>query len=215
MAEVLAIERREGHTAVVPVARALADVLGGEVSTISAGRDAVLDALESQDTLLGVLAREHPLSWGIATTTTKPVVLVPPHGVLTPSGISRVLAPLDGTLESAGALTETMKLFPHTELVVLHVFDPDTVPIFWDQAAHARRDWEREFRARFCTPPDVRVELRSGAPEEHVAQVAADEHANLIALGWGQHLGAGRARTVRNTIRDAAVPVLLVPLRGE
>lgn len=211
MAEVLAIERRGAPASVVSVARALADVLGGEVSTTSAGRDAVLDALNRQDTVLGVLARDHPLSWGIATRTAKPVVLVPPRGLFTPSAISRMLAPLDGTIESAGAVTEAMKLFPQAELVVLHVFDHDTVPVFWDQAAHARRDWEREFRARFCPPPDVRVELRSGAPEEHVAQVAADEHAHLIALGWSQHLGEGRARTVRSTIRDATVPVVLFP----
>lgn len=215
MAEVLAVQRPGAPAVVAPVADALADLLGVEVSTTSEEGEAVLRHLERQDTVLGVVARDDPLSWRIATAAAKPVVLVPPPGTPTPSKISRVLAPLDGTLESAGAVAEALKLFPHSELVVLHVFDRDTVPPFWDQAAHARRDWEHEFRARFCTPPDARVELRNGAPEEHVAQVAAEEHAHLIALGWSQGLGDGRARTVRGTVHDATVPVILVPLRHD
>jgi hypothetical protein len=31
-------------------------------------------------------------------------------------------------------------------------------------------------------------------------------------LGWAQDLGAGRARTVREALSGAAVPLLLVPL---
>jgi hypothetical protein len=216
MGEVLAIERQGTPTAVDAVARALADVLGATVSRISAGRDAVLGELERPDAVLGVIPRDHRMSWGIASTAVKPVVLVPPASVFPAlPAISRMLVPLDGTLESAAAVTETMELFASAgvELVVLHVFDPVTVPAFWDQAAHARRDWEREFRARFCTPSvNVRLELRSGLPTDHVNQVATDERSQLIALGWSQRTGRGRARTVRGTIRDATVPVMLVPL---
>lgn len=216
MSEVLAIERPGASTAIDAVAGALADVLGATVSRISAGHETVLAELERPGAVLGVVPRDHRLSWAIASTAVKPVVLVPPADVFAaPPAISRVLVPLDGTLESAAAVTETMELFAGAgvELVVLHVFDQVTVPAFWDQAAHARRDWEREFRARFCTPSaNVRLELRSGLPTDHVNQVAADERAQLIALGWSQRTGRGRARTVRGTIRDATVPVMLVPL---
>jgi hypothetical protein len=214
MGEVLAIERPGPATAVVPVARAIADVLGATVRRTSAGRDAVLGHLERPDTVLGVVPRDHRSSWGIAGTAAKPVVLVPPAGVLVPQPvISRVLVPLDGTFESASAVTGTMELFgcAGVELIVLHVFDETTVPAFWDQAAHARREWEREFRARFCRSVDARLELRSGVPADQVNQVADAEGSQLIALGWSQRLDSGRARTVRGTIRDATVPVMLVP----
>jgi hypothetical protein len=212
---VLAIERSGAETSVVRFARAMADVLDATVSTTSAGRDAVLDELERSATVLGVVARDHASSWRIATTTGKPVVLVPPADLSAPPPVvSRVLVPLDGTVESAGAVAGTMRLFASAgvEVVVLHVFDATTVPAFWDQAAHARRDWEHEFRSRFCPPAGVRLELRSGAAEEHVSQVAADARADLIALGWSQRLDGGRAGTVRGTVRAAEVPVMLVPL---
>jgi len=34
----------------------------------------------------------------------------------------------------------------------------------------------------------------------------------MIALGWSRHLDPGRSRTVRRTVRDAVVPVMLVPM---
>jgi hypothetical protein len=97
-------------------------------------------------------------------------------------------------------------------VVVLHVFDASTVPRFWDQAAHARRAWEEEFMTRFCAQPGARLELRSGAAGQQVVDVAATEGVDLITLGWSQRLDPGRAQTVRRTVLEAAVPVMLVPL---
>jgi len=41
--------------------------------------------------------------------------------------------------------------------VVLHVFDAQTVPKFWDQHAHAGQAWEQEFLARYCALPGARL----------------------------------------------------------
>jgi len=48
-----------------------------------------------------------------------------------------------------------------------------------------------------------------------VVDVAGAEEADLIALGWSQHLDAGRSRTVRLSVLHAGVPVLLLPVRGD
>jgi hypothetical protein len=125
-----------------------------------------------------------------------------------------VLVPLDGTPEAAAAVAQTVGLFAGAgvDVVVLHVFDASTVPRFWDQAAHARRAWEEEFMTRFCAQPGARLELRSGAAGQQVVDVAATEGVDLITLGWSQRLDPGRAQTVRRTVLEAAVPVMLVPL---
>jgi nucleotide-binding universal stress UspA family protein len=179
---------------------------------------AVLEELDQTDAVLGVLARDTALfglSWQVAGRSAKPIVVVPPAlAVPPPSVISRVLVPLDGTLESATAVRTTMELFADAgiKLIILHVFDETTAPRFWDQVAHARRCWEEEFRARFRAPVNARIELRSGIPGDHVVKVATDERIDLITLGWSQCLDAGRARTVRKTVDEAGIPVMLVPL---
>jgi len=110
-----------------------------------------------------------------------------------PRRIRRVLLPLDGTARSAAAVAEVAERFAHggAELVVLHVFDAQTVPKFWDQHAHASQAWEQEFLARYCALPGARLALRSGAAAEHVAKVAGAEHADMIALAWSQRLEPG------------------------
>jgi nucleotide-binding universal stress UspA family protein len=147
----------------------------------------------------------------------KPVVIVPVGRHARPStAIDRILVPLDGSVESAETVTGIVALFRASgaDIVVLHVFDQSTVPKFWDQPVHARQSWVEEFLRRYCDQPEVRMELRSGSPGEHILDVAATEHADLIALGWARNLSAGRARTVRATIAEAAIPVLLLPVPG-
>jgi nucleotide-binding universal stress UspA family protein len=128
--------------------------------------------------------------------------------------ISRALVPLNGAPTAAAAVNETVRLLADAgvDLVVLHVFDARTVPKFWDQPAHAERAWQDEFLARHCDHPGVRLQLRSGVPGEHILDVAATEQVDLIALGWSRQLGGAHAQTLRQTLRDARVPVLVVPI---
>lgn len=95
----------------------------------------------------------------------KPVALIP-AGCRTkaPEFISRIMVPLDGTIESAEAVAETVGLFAAsgTDIVVLHVFDQTTVPKFWDQAAHARQWWDQEFN-NLCS------QQHGGRPEAPLA----------------------------------------------
>jgi len=209
---------------VTDLATAIADVAGVGVRHIDLpSGDAVgqatrvLAELADRDTVLGVLPAGAPrqdLCWQVLRGAAKPVVLVPPTLRATPHVISRVLIPLDGTPESTAAVAGTMDLLAlaGVDIVVLHVFDADTVPKFWDHPGHADQAWQAEFLARHCTQPGVRLELRSGVAGEHVLDVAAAEKVDLIALGWSKHLDGDRARTVRRTVLEADVPVMLVPI---
>ena len=210
---------------VVGAAAAVAEIAHAQVRQISlptglnAGQAAaqVLRALRSAGTVLAVLAGDEvtrPVWQRVVQHSARPVILVPAAARGRQPQIRRVLVPLDGTAESAAAVAETAEQFARAgvDLVVLHVFDAETVPSFWDQAAHARGAWAEEFLARYCAQPGVRLELRSGVAGEHVLDVAEAERADLIALGWSQHLDPGRARTVRRTVREAVVPVMLVPM---
>jgi nucleotide-binding universal stress UspA family protein len=227
MTEVL-VGTGAGHTeaVVTEVADAVAVVAHSQVRRVEldaalAGEQGaavlLLHEMDKPTTLLGVLARDEPTpsTWQqVVRDATKPVVVVPEMAELSRPMISRVLVPLDGTPEAAGAVARTVALFAGAgvDVVVLHVFDASTVPRFWDQAAHARRAWEEEFMTRFCAQPGARLELRSGTAGQQVVDVAATEGVDLITLGWSQRLDPGRAQTVRRTVLEAAVPVMLVPL---
>jgi nucleotide-binding universal stress UspA family protein len=226
-AEILAIVGH-GEGPVTQTADLIARLAGGQVRSLrlaadlSPGRAArqVIRALHQPGTATGVLAGDEmsrPLWQRVAQQSAKPVVLVPARARRLPRRIRRVLLPLDGTAQSAAAVAEAAERFARggAELVVLHVFDAETVPKFWDQHAHAGQAWEQEFLARYCALPGARLELRSGAVAEHVAKVAGAEQADMIALAWSQRLEPGRAAAVRRTIRDAEVPVMLVPMPAD
>lgn len=184
---------------------------------------AVLRAMEQPSVGLAVLPYQpgdaDRLINEVIRRCSKPVVLTPVNNEFTAHEhelISRVLVPLDGTAESAETVAETIALFAASgaDIIALHVFDQTTVPNFWDQAAHARKSWDEEFLARNCHQPDVRLELRSGRPGENILDVAATEHADLIALGWTQNLSPGRAQTVRTIVAQTSTPILLLPVLG-
>ena len=206
-------------------ATAIAAVVGASVRRIdltgvtgpACKADRVLAELDEPATVLGVLpdaASLQRLGWPVLQRARKPVVIVPAAARPAPQMISRALIPLDGTPESAAAVAETIRLLADAgvDLVVLHVVDATTVPKFWDQPAHAEQAWQSEFLARYCDHPGVRLQLRSGVPGEHVLDVATTERVDLIALGWSRQLNEARAQTVRQTLCNAHVPVLVVPI---
>jgi hypothetical protein len=210
---------------VAQTAEALARISGGEVrplrlaAELSPPRAAarVLRTLHRARTLTAVLAGDEtsrPVWQRVAQRSVKPVVLVPAGVRNRLPQIRRVLLPLDGTARSAAAVAPTAARLARggAELVVLHVFDAETVPKFWDQPVHADQAWAEEFLARYCSLPGTRLELRSGAAADHVAQVARAERADIIALAWSQRLDQGRAPVVLRTVLEAEVPVILVPI---
>jgi nucleotide-binding universal stress UspA family protein len=150
----------------------------------------------------------------VITRLAKPVVVVPPDGAVRVR-ISRVLVPLEGSLESSEAVAGTIARAGHrdVEILVLHVYGPETMPAFEDQPQHAVPAWADEFLARFVAVPSAHVEVvrHVGVAGDRVVAVAQEVGADLIALGWSQELAPGRAQIVRETLARSSVPVLLVP----
>jgi nucleotide-binding universal stress UspA family protein len=226
MSDVLAL--LDGHAterSVADVATAMAAVMSASVRRVDLSgiaepggkADRVLAELAKAGTALGVMSGTRSLQrfvWPVLQRAQKPVLLVPAVSQPWTHVIDRALIPLDGSAESAGAVAETIRLLAHAgvDLVVLHVFDATTVPKFWDQPAHAEQAWQTEFIARYCDQPGVRLQLRSGVPGEHILDIADTEQVDLIALGWSQQLDEARAQTLRQTLRDAHVPVLIMPI---
>lgn len=153
----------------------------------------------------------------LITSVAKPLVVVPPD-VREPERIGRILVPLDGSPESAAAVSRTIERARAAgiEVIVLHVRGEAALHAFSDQLHHEGPAWVEEFLARFCPVPaqEVEVELRVGVPEEEVGSVARETGADLIALGWSQELSAGRAGVVRAMLSGSAVPVLLIALES-
>ena len=59
------------------------------------------------------------------------------------------------------------------------------LPFRRDTSASGALPGDQEFLARYCNHPVPRLEqLRTGNPSEGIVDVAAFEHADLIALGW-------------------------------
>jgi nucleotide-binding universal stress UspA family protein len=227
--EVLAVEGgRDTGLPVDRTAEVIARLVGGEVRPLrlAAGLSPdhaaglVVRALREPGPVTAVLTADEasgPVWQRVAQRSAKPVVLIPPQADQPPPRIRRVLLPLDGTARSAAAVAEAAERFVRggAELVVLHVFDADTVPKFWDQQAYAGQAWEAEFLARFCALPGTRLVLHSGAAADFVVDVAEAEQADMIAMAWSQRLVPGHAAAVRQAVWHAHVPVMLVPMPAE
>jgi nucleotide-binding universal stress UspA family protein len=150
----------------------------------------------------------------LAVSLPVPLLVVPPQAAV-PMTLRRVLVPLDAEPATAAALAETMELARRRklEVVVLHVHEHASLPAFTDQPQHELAAWSAEFLRRHCPDPDnVLLEVRVGAPGQHVLRVADEIGADLIALGWAQELGEGRAAVIREALDRSDVPLLLVPL---
>jgi nucleotide-binding universal stress UspA family protein len=151
----------------------------------------------------------------VATSLQKPVVIVPPDA-RRPGELRRVLVPLEGP----GAATRTPQTIielaqgKELEVVVLHVREEESLPLFTDQPQHEQPAWLEEFLRRYCPwgIGAVRAEVRAGRSDELVPLVAEQTQADLIALGWSQELAEGRAPVVRAALTRASTPVLLVPV---
>jgi len=144
----------------------------------------------------------------------KPLLVVPPHAFV-PERFQRILVPLDGTRMTSAALAQTIELAHDSDVdvVALHVHEQDSLPLFSDQPQHEVETWRREFFARHCPHPEkVRLEVRVGIPAENVLRAASESESDLIALGWAQSLGEGRAAIVREALERSDVPILLVPV---
>jgi nucleotide-binding universal stress UspA family protein len=220
-AEVEAVHAREDGQR---TARAAATAAGVSLrSTAAPVIPALLEAARPPEVAAVVLGTRGVGAWShraghvaleLAGSLPKPLMVVPPDA---PARVAlrRILVPLDGRRRTEAALAEVMTLPARhpVEIVVLHVHDRDSVPLFSDQRHHEAEAWTEEFLRRHCPEPQqVAFELRIGIPGEHVLRVAKDTHADVIALGWSQDLDPGHAAVVREVLERSTIPALLIPI---
>ena len=96
--------------------------------------------------------------------------------------IRRILVPLNGTQTTAAALGATIRLAVDRDvaLVLLHVHDLAALPLFSEQPQYELEDWTREFLRRHDVEAErVRIEVRVGAPGQHVLELAASSGADM------------------------------------
>jgi nucleotide-binding universal stress UspA family protein len=206
-------------------ARSAADVAGLPLQTVPGPiLDRLLERGRAEDVVAMVLgARGTPggrrplgsTALAVATSLLKPVVIVPPNAP-SPAELRRVLVPLEGNLPASLVPRAIVALGREAELevVVLHVHEETSLPLFTDQPQHERQAWAREFLTRYCPwgIGHVRLETRLGNSQELIPRVAGETKADLIVLGWAQELADGRAPVVRAALSHSHVPVMLVPV---
>lgn len=219
MSELLAVlEEHQDPDDVLMLADAVASLLSLRVRplripTSEASVSAVVAEVAAASVSAAVL-RGHPdpdaMFWEVIQQSRKPIVVTPFGDADLSRPIARVLLPLDGTPETAKAVNPTVGrlLASGAEVLAAHVFDASTVPAFWDQAAHSREPWTREFLLRNL-PAVHRLDLRSGQPPEEILAESEDMGSDLILLGWSQRLAGDRAPIVRLAL-EGNVPLMLV-----
>ena len=185
--------------------------------------DALLGAVGASDVIAAVVgARATPggrrptghTALAVLQRTSKPTVVVPPDAVgVAPRPFRRLLVPLEGTEESSRPVVDSLGplIVTQVELLVLHVFTPDTAPRVLDRP---RRDLEllgEEFRTRH-SPYASRVEWRTGPIGARVIEVSDQHGTDLVVLSWSQDSSVGHATVVRDVLAASTIPVLLLPV---
>jgi nucleotide-binding universal stress UspA family protein len=155
------------------------------------------------------------LALGLADSVDKPVLVVSPQAVV-PDRFRRVLIAMAGVPGRGRDLKRAIALAARTELdlVAVHVDDEGSVPAFSDQVQYETEAYAEEFLARYAPgAPGVRLDLRIGAPVDEILAACAEEHSDVIAMGWPHADRPGRGDVVRAVLERSPVPVLLVATR--
>ena len=160
-----------------------------------------------------------------------PVVLVRPARATRPWAVRRIVLPHDGTPTTAAAMGPAMDLARRSgaELDVLHVPTPDaptepgavSAPEYLDQPQHEWPVWAREFMERMLglcassASAQTRLFLRRGTPAAEILRFAREREGDLIVLAWRGHLEPERARIIRQVLREAPCPLLVLRAAGQ
>jgi hypothetical protein len=206
------------------------------------GEDAVertlTSAITAPDvTVVVVGARAHPgpgrrvghLARAVAIGSRAPVVVVPPdaadashraRGVDAATGLApvrRALVPLETAELAAGVVVDWIERLQAegVEVVAVHVFAGADRPPIVDRPVRDLQLVGDEFLARSLPGAAVAdIDLRAGAVGAGILHAAAEAATDLVVLCWSQDTSPGRAAVVRDVLRYATVPVLLLPAGG-
>ncbi len=156
----------------------------------------------------------HLALW-LANHADTPVLVVPPDAQL-PDRVRRVLIAMEGTPSNARTLKRTIALATNVglELIVVHVDDMDSIPMFQDQPVHETDAYAKEFLARYLPgAPEARLELRFGVPVDEILNVADETTPDLLAIGWRQSEDPTRGAVAHELLARSHIPLFLVALQ--
>jgi nucleotide-binding universal stress UspA family protein len=155
-----------------------------------------------------------------------PVVFVPPERGSTPWHLHHVLVPHDGTPTTSAALPPAAELAERgrAELLVAHVTgisaspaEPGslTTPRYVDAPQHEWPAWTSEFINRLASvcplgSLPVRMLLAGGNTAAEIVRLAATQSTDLIVLAWRGKWEAPRAETLKDIVREAHCPIMVV-----
>jgi nucleotide-binding universal stress UspA family protein len=141
--------------------------------------------------------------------------VVPPDAQ--PSGsLQRVVMAMEGTPSKARSALRTVEVVVAAglELIVVHVDDEDSIPLFSDQVQHETEAYAREFLARYCRgAPEATLELRIGLPADEIMAAVDKVAPDILAIGWPHSSEPGRGAVARQILDRSHTPVLLVAVR--
>jgi nucleotide-binding universal stress UspA family protein len=158
-----------------------------------------------------------------------PVLLVQPGATWTTWRPARILVPQDGSPDAAKALCPAARLAERSgaEVLILHVSaerpcgapEPGILecPAYVDHPEHEWPEWVAAFLDRvrsLCSlspHATLRFEWALGDPGQEIVAAAQRTGADLISVTWHRSLEPGRSQIVRQVVREAPCPVLLLP----
>src|SRR5690606_7582719 len=169
---------------------------------------------------------------GVLQGAVMPVVLVNPELDLSGWKIRKVLAPHEGSPSNSETVRPGAELaeLASAELIILHVAAAGAAapqergsigpPAYLDQPQHEWPAWAGEFLERLaCVCPmaalRVRLLLGQGEPAGEILRVAGEAAVDLILLTWKGRWAPGRAKTLKQVVREAPCPVMVAPLPAE
>jgi len=155
-----------------------------------------------------------------------PVVLVPPERGSIAWHLQHVLVPHDGTPTTSAALRPAAELAERAsaELLLAYVTSVGAAPVesgsltaprYVDQPQHEWPAWTSEFVKRLgCICPlghlHVRLVLAHGNPATEIVRLAKKQAADLMVLAWRGKWEVARAVTLRDILREAPCPIMVV-----
>jgi nucleotide-binding universal stress UspA family protein len=168
-----------------------------------------------------------PVAEHVLTQVACPVVFVPPERGQSAWDLQQVLLPHDGTPTTSVAMRPAAEiaLRAEAELLVVHVVAPGErapsepgsmpAPRYVDQRHYEMPDWATEFLDRLAAvSPFDREKLRfhygRGDPGTEILRAAEEGGADLILLGWRGLLELERAHVVKEVLRGASCPVMVL-----
>lgn len=173
-------------------------------------------------------------SYRVIKNSETPILLIKPDVCLTMENNrwtpKNALIPLNGTPDSAQALTPAIDLLTQTaaEVDLLHISTPYSkhisdkgafvTPYYTDYQHHEWSIWSKEFLKRFCPVFDrnnikYNLYLANGDPASEIIAHSKKFNNDIIAMAWHGHIGHMKAQVLQQVIQDAPCPILLIKIK--